>query len=48
MIHCRSKSYDWTYYIDVYNNEIISSDMQLSKCGNGINNHFSACKKFLE
>ena len=48
MIHCRGKSYDWTYYIDVYNNEIISSDIQLSKHGNGINNHFNACKQFLE
>ena len=48
IIHCRGKSYDWTYYIDVYNNEIISSDIQLSKHGNGINNHFNACKQFLE
>ena len=48
IIHCRGKSYDWTYYIDVYNNEIISSDIQLSKHGNGINNHFNSCKKFLE
>lgn len=48
MIHCRGKSYDWTYYIDVYNNEIISSDIQLSKRGNGINNHFKAYKQFLE
>ena len=47
IIHCRGKSYDWTYYIDVYNNEIISSDIQLSKHGNGINNHFKACKLFL-
>lgn len=47
IIHCRGKSYDWTYYIDVYNHEIISSDIQLSKHGNGINNHFNACKSFL-
>ena len=47
IIHCKGKSYDWTYYIDVYNNEIISSDIQLSKHGNGINNHFEACKLFL-
>ena len=48
IIHCRGKSYDWNYYIDVYNNEIISSDIQLSKHGNGVNNHFNACKQFLE
>lgn len=48
MIHCRGKSYDWTYYIDVYNNEIISSDIQLSKHGNDVSNHFNAYKQFLK
>lgn len=48
LIHCKGKSYDWTFYIDVFNNEMISSDVSPSKHGNGIQNHFIACKKFLE
>ena len=48
LIHCRGKSYDWTFYIDVFNNEIISSDIKPSKHGNGVQNHFTACKKFLK
>lgn len=34
--------YDWTYYIDVFNNEIIGYDVSISKCGNGTLNHKSA------
>ena len=48
IIHCRGKSYDWTFYVDVYNNEIIGSDVSPSKHGAGVPNHFSACKDFLE
>ena len=48
IIYCKGKSYDWTYYIDLFNNEIISSDVQLSRHGNGIQNHFTACKMFLK
>lgn len=48
LIYCKGKRYDWTFYIDVFNNEIISSDVRPSKHGNGIQNHFIACKKFLE
>ena len=31
IIHCRGKSYDWTYYIDVYNNEIIKGEDLIKK-----------------
>ena len=48
IIHCRGISYDWTFYVDVYNNEIIGSDVSPSKHGAGVPNHFSACKDFLE
>ena len=48
ILYWKGKRYDWTYYIDVFNNEIISSDMKTSRHGNGIPNHFNACKQFLE
>ena len=48
ILYWKGKSYDWTYYIDVYNNEIISSDVSPSKHGAGITNHFNACRQFLE
>lgn len=48
LIYCKGKRYDWTFYIDVFNNEMISSDVSPSKYGNGIQNHFIACKKFLK
>ena len=48
LIYCKGQRYDWTYYLDVYNNEIISSDVRLFKQGNGTANHYNACKKFLE
>ena len=48
LIYCKGVRYDWTYYIDVFNNEIISSDIQTFKHGNGIVNHINACKQFLE
>ena len=48
LIYCKGHRYDWTYYLDVYNNEIISSDVRLFKHGNGTANHYNACKKFLE
>ena len=48
IIHCKGKSYDWTYYVDIYNNEIVGSDVSPSKHGAGVSNHFSACKDFLE
>jgi transposase InsO family protein len=39
--------YDWNIYLDLFNNEIISYDLRLSKSGHGVNNHFSAQKRFL-
>ena len=44
----RGKSYDWTFYVDVYNNEIVGSDIRTSKHGVGIVNHYSAYKDFLK
>ena len=48
IIHCKGKAYDWNFYVDTYNNEIISSDVSPSKHGAGITNHFNACRQFLE
>ena len=48
IIHCKGKVYDWNFYIDTYNNEIIGSDVSPSKHGAGVQNHFNACKQFLE
>lgn len=48
IIHCKGKTYDWNFYVDTYNNEIISSDVSPSKHGAGITNHFNACRQFLE
>ena len=48
IIHNKGKSYDWTFYVDVFNNEIVSSDIRLSKHGVGIPNHYTAYKKFLQ
>ena len=48
IIYNKGKSYDWTFYVDVYNNEIVGSDIQTSKHGVGIANHYSAYKDFLK
>ena len=48
IIHNKGKAYDWTLYVDVFNNEIVGSDIRLSKHGVGIPNHYSAYKDFLE
>ena len=48
IIYNRGKSYDWTFYVDVYNNEIVGSDIRTSKHGAGIANHYSAYKDFLK
>ena len=47
LIYCKGKPYDWTFYVDIFNNEIISSDVQPYHHGLGIKNHFNAYKMFL-
>jgi transposase InsO family protein len=44
----RGKGYDWNLYLDVFNNEIVGSDVRLSKSGHGAKNHFMALSRFLE
>ncbi len=46
-IYNRGKAYDWTFYVDTFNNEIISSDVCQYHHGVSIKNHFTAYKKFL-
>ena len=48
MIYNNGKAYDWNYYLDVFNNEIVGSDIRLSKHGVGVPNHHAAYKSFLE
>ncbi len=47
-IYSNGKGYDWTFYIDTFNNEIVASDIRLSKHGCGIENHFAAYKQLLK
>lgn len=42
----RGKVYDWTIYLDLFNNEIIAYDLRIGKKGNGIKNHFTALNRF--
>lgn len=44
----KKKAYDWTFYLDVFNNEIIGYDVRESKFGNGKLNHIKAVKNMLE
>jgi len=44
----KSKPYDWTYYVDVFNNEIIGSDISSSKNCNNPLNHKLAVEAMLE
>lgn len=40
----KRRCYDWTYYLDVFNNEIVGSDVRESKHGNNTLNHMKALK----
>ena len=40
----KGKKYDWTFYLDVFNNEIVGLDVRETMYGNGILNH----KKIVE
>ena len=35
----KGKPYDWTFYLDIFNNEIVGYDVRESMHGNGILNH---------
>ena len=43
----KKKKYDWTFYLDVFNNEIVGSDVRESMCGNGVLNHREALNNML-
>ena len=44
----KKKPYDWTFYLDVFNNEIVGYDVRESEYGNGTLNHRNALQKMLE
>lgn len=46
-IYFNKTKYDWTYYLDVFNNEIIGSDIRTSVNGNGFENHKYALEDML-
>ena len=43
----KKKKYDWTFYLDVFNNEIVGSDVRDSLNGNGVINHREALNNML-
>ena len=43
----KGKPYDWTFYLDVFNNEIVGYDVRESMHGNGILNHKKALEDML-
>ena len=43
----KRKAYDWTFYLDVFNNEIVGSDVRETMYGNGILNHKKAAENML-
>ena len=44
----KGKAYDWTYYLDVFNGEIVGSDVRDSNYGANIKNHVEALKTMLQ
>ena len=44
----KKKPYDWTYYLDVFNNEIVGYDVRDSMHGNGIPNHQNALNNMID
>lgn len=46
-IWLKRKPYDWTFYLDVFNNEIVGYDVRESMYGNGILNHKNALNYML-
>jgi len=47
IISLLGKKYDWTIYLDLFNNEIVAYDLRISQNGNGVKNHFMALNNFL-
>ena len=47
-IYFKKKAYDWTFYLDVFNNEIVGSDIRECKYGVGRENHMLALKDMLK
>ena len=43
----KGKPYDWTFYLDVFNNEIVGYDVRETMHGNGVLNHREALKNML-
>ena len=43
----KKKPYDWTFYLDIFNNEIVGYDVRESMHGNGILNHRLALNNML-
>ena len=43
----KGKPYDWTFYLDVFNNEIVGYDVRESMHGNGVINHREALNDML-
>lgn len=43
----KNKKYDWTFYLDVFNNKIVGSDVRETMYGNGVLNHDKAVKNML-
>ena len=43
----KKRAYDWTFYLDVFNNEIIGYDVRESMFGNGILNHKEALNNMI-
>lgn len=44
----KRQAYDWTYYLDVFNNEIVGSDIRETKHGTGTINHKKALESMLK
>ena len=44
----KKKPYDWTFYLDVFNNEIVGYDVRESQFGNGVQNHREALISMLK
>ena len=43
----KKRKYDWTFYLDVFNNEIVGYDVRDSMNGNGVLNHKEALNNML-
>ena len=44
----KKKGYDWTFYLDIFNNEIVGSDIRETKNGNGTINHKKALENMIQ